>query len=178
MIRLLLLATVLVLSGCISSPGTISAVQEECCGDVPINTYQNFLIDAQHIPAFLGPIIVSNFSVAMAQKGYQPESAAPSDLTIVLRFSKEHDAIMIEEQSKDTFSESIGPGANVSFMATISIEIFDNSTNLIWKGRVERFHDVGHGEYMHTGNASIAFYDAFLRALESFPDNDNFIPAQ
>jgi hypothetical protein len=31
---------------------------------------------------------------------------------------------------------------------------------------------------MHTGNASIAFYDAFLRALESFPDNDNFIPAQ
>ena len=85
---------------------------------------------------------------------------------------------MIEEQSKDTFSESIGPGANVSFMAIISIEIFDNSTNLIWKGRVERFHDVGHGEYMHTGNASIAFYDAFLRALESFPDNDNFIPAQ
>lgn len=81
---------------------------------------------------------------------------------------------MLEEHSKDDFSESIGPGANVSFMAIVSIEIFDNSsTDLIWKGHVERFHDVGHGEYMHTGKASIAFYDAFLRTLGSFPDNAN-----
>jgi len=69
---------------------------------------------------------------------------------------------MLEEHSKDHFSESIGLGANVSFMAIVSIEIFDgSSTDLIWKGHVERFHDVGHGEYMHTGKASIAFYDAF-----------------
>lgn|GEM_PF-876971 len=180
MLRLLSLMTFLAaLSGCISSPGTISAVQEECCADIPVGTYQNFLIDAQDIPAFLGPIIVSNFNVAMAQKGYQPKSAAPSDLTVVLRFTKTHHALMLEEHSKDDFSESIGPGANVSFMAIVSIEIFDNSsTDLIWKGHVERFHDVGHGEYMHTGKASIAFYDAFLRTLGSFPDNANRVSGQ
>lgn len=174
MLRLLSVVFVLVLAGCASSPATISAVQEDCCADVSAATYRNFHIEAQDIPAFLGPIIVSNFSVAMAQKGYQPESNPPSDLTIKLTFTKEHDASMVDEQSKDGFNESIGPGANVSFMARVSIEIFDSSRNeLIWTGRVERFHDVGHGEYMHTGNASVAFYDAFIRALTSFPDNQN-----
>ena len=181
MLRFLSLLTVLVLSGCASSPATISAVQEECCGSTSVAAeanYQNFLIEAQDIPAFLGPIIVSNFSVAMAQKGYQPESTKPSDLTVNLTFTKEHDASMTEEQSKDGFNESIGPGANVSFMARISIEIRDNARDeVIWKGRVERLHNVGHGEYMHTGNASVAFYDAFLRALVSFPNNDKLKPS-
>lgn len=115
----------------------------------------------------------------MAQKGYQPKSAAPSYLTVVLRFAKAHHALMLEKHSKDDFSESIGLGANVSFMAIVSIEIFDSSsTDLIWKGHVKTFHDVGHDDYMLTGKVPIAFYDAFFRTLGSFPDNQNRVSGQ
>jgi hypothetical protein len=73
------------------------------------------------------------------------------------------------DSERDNFAEHLATGDAQRFVAKIMIEIRDNSTNeVVWAGQIQRIHDVGPGEYMHTGKASIPLLDAFTQVLKGF----------
>jgi hypothetical protein len=133
-----------------------------CCID---EEYKTFSVHANEIPAFLGPLIVSNFSVAFSNHGMQPVEQA-GDLVAELRYEQ---IDLTEDRERDDFDERIATGDAERFIARIAIEIKDTDDGkVVWSGHVQRLHDVGPGEWMHTGVASIAIFEAFTEVLEGY----------
>ena len=165
--KLSLLAVVgLWLGGCSSLQSDIGTRVITCC---PTADYDSFTISTADMPAFLGPIMVSNFSVALASHGLQPvdEHAGPADLTVVMRYEQENLSL---DRTTDDFEERIAMGDSQRFVAKIITEIHETGANkLVWSGQLQRIHDVAPGEYMHTGKASVALLEAFTRVLKDFP---------
>ena len=159
--RMLAVAVSVLLSGCASN--SIVSYVDVCC---PEAAYTTFSVEAKNIPAFLGPIMVSNFSVALAARGLQP---VESDADLLVRLSFEQEDLTAPRPGSG-FDERISPGGDVRFVARMVIEAHDTkSGELVWSGGVHRLHDVSPGEYMHTGRASIDLLDASSRALSQFP---------
>jgi uncharacterized protein YoaH (UPF0181 family) len=92
--------------------------------------------------------------------------SVPADLTVELSYEQENLSV---DNKRDSFAEHVATGDALRFVAKIMIEIRDNSTNeVVWAGQIQRIHDVGPGEYMHTGKASMPLLDAFTQVLEDF----------
>ena len=122
-------------------------------------------MSAVDIPAFLGPLMVSNFSVALAARGLQPVMQ-DADLDVVLKYVQTN---LIQNNAKDDFDESLSPGGDVRFIAKIVFEIKDaGSGKMVWSGSIQRTHNISPGEYMHTGRASISLLDSFMELLVDF----------
>ena len=83
------LLIVLLLAGCVSTgyQGITVARQDTALSETA-RQGTSFQVIAEHIPPFIGPIIVSNFSVALAERGLQPVSSG-ADLIATLRFESE-----------------------------------------------------------------------------------------
>jgi hypothetical protein len=161
--RAVLLAFLLVLNGCATGLSGIGSNVTECCADADDVT---FTIAPVNIPAFLGPLMVSNLSVAFAGKGLQPVME-DADLAITLRFEQ---IDLTQQIVKDGFDESISPGGEVRFIAKMIVEVRKTgSDGIMWSGSIQRTHTVSPGEYMHTGKASIALLDAFNELLVNYP---------
>ncbi len=159
--RLLLLAA-FALAGCATTPGEIDIEVAQCCAP---DTYQTFEVRAEDIPAFLGPLIVSNFSVALANRGLQPVNEG-GDLVAVLTYEQVDFGRMRE---KDAFDEPLGMDAERRFIARIAIDVRDAGTGeSVFKGHVQRLHDISAGEWMHTGLASQAIFQSFNEVLSEF----------
>ena len=115
--------------------------------------------------AFLGPLIVSNFSVALANRGLQPVNEG-GDLVAVLTYEQVDFGRMRE---KDAFDEPLGMDAERRFIARIAIDVRDAGTGeSVFKGHVQRLHDISAGEWMHTGLASQAIFQSFNEVLSEF----------
>lgn len=154
------------LGGCTTLQSDIGTRVITCC---PTANYQSFTITTADMPAFLGPIMVSNFSVALASHGLQPvdEQAGPAELAVVIRYEQEN---LSPDHTDDDFEEHIAMGDSLRFVAKIVIAISETDSNkLIWSGQLQRIHDVAPGEYMHTGKASVALLEAFTQVLKDFP---------
>ena len=151
----------LLLAGCMSD--RIDTAVTNCCAQ---RDYKTFTVKADDIPAFLGPLMVSNFSVAFANRGVDPVMDH-GDLNVVLRFEQ------IDVNSNKPIGdldESTGVGAATRFIARIDVLMYDTKTSkLVWGGHIQRIHDVAPGDYMHAGPASIAIYKAFTRLLSHYP---------
>lgn len=159
----LTLVACLILASCASQPGKIGVSTDACCAN---DSYQTFTVTPHQIPAFLGPLMVSNFSVALAAKGLQPVET-DGDLKINLRYEQDD---LDRTPPPDGFDGRTEPGDGADFIARIVVEMFDaNSGELVWSGSIQRLHHVSPGEYMHTGRASIALFDAFMEMLEHYP---------
>jgi hypothetical protein len=176
------LVSSLFLTACTSNSFGIGTRVIKCC---PTATYQTFVVTTRDMPAFLGPIMASNFSVALASHGLTPktppinasstnenaEGRPLTDLVIKLIYAQDN---LTRDTKRDDFAEHIPLGDSLRFVAIVMIEIREADTHqLVWEGQVQRLHDVGAGEFMHTGKASIALLDAFTRVLIDFP---NFQP--
>lgn len=61
------------LLGACSTTSRIDTTVTRCCST---NEYTTFAVKSENIPAFLGPLMLSNFSVAFANKGMQPVTAS------------------------------------------------------------------------------------------------------
>jgi hypothetical protein len=150
------------LSACASNPSGIGTNVSQCCAD---KAYESFAVSAVDIPAFLGPLMVSNFSVALAARGLQPVME-DADLDVVLKYVQTN---LIQGNAKDDFDESLSPGGDVRFIAKIVVEIRDaDSGEMVWSGSIQRTHNVSPGEFMHTGRASISLLDSFIELLVDF----------
>lgn len=158
----LVLMTLLGLGAC-STTSRIDTTVTRCCST---NEYTTFAVKPENIPAFLGPLMLSNFSVAFANKGMQPVTA-DADLNVTLRYEQSN---LSQEEPHDDFDERITTGDSMRFIARIVIDMRDATTNdLVWSGHVQRLHNVGPGDYMHTGPASISIYEAFTDVLKDYP---------
>lgn len=152
-----------ILASCASNSSGIGTYIETCC---PGSGYETFSVTTKDIPAFLGPLMQSNFSVAFANHGLQP-TTENADLAVELRYEQEN---LSANRTNDDFEEQIASGDSLRFVAKIVIDIRETGTDkIIWSGHLQRIHDVGPGEYMHTGSASIALLDAFTKVLKDFP---------
>ena len=163
--RVVLLAFLLALNACATNTSGIGANVTHCCADSEDIT---FTVVPENIPAFLGPLMVSNLSVAFAGKGLQPVME-DADLAITLSYEQ----IDLNQQNvKDDFGEHIAPGGEVRFIAKMVVEVRKTGTEkIMWAGSIQRTHTISPGEYMHTGNASIALLDAFNELLIEYPGN-------
>ena len=159
---ILTILTSVLLAGCATDNARIDTAVTKCCGAGETRTFQ---VVTRNVPAFLGPLMVSNFSVAFANIGMQPvESGA--DLMVELRYEQSN---LSPDRAHDDFEERIATGDAMRFIARVVIEVRDAKTRqLVWSGHVQRLHDVGPGDYMHTGRASIAIYDAFTKVLKDY----------
>ena len=155
------------LVGCATHVAGIGTRVLSCCAT---GQYETFSVSTRDMPAFLGPIMVSNFSVALASHGLDLNEDA-AYLAVVLRYEQEN--FSMDETSYD-FAERIASGDSLRFLAKIIIEIRESGkAPIIWSGQLHRIHDVGPGEYMHTGRASVALLEAFTHVLKDFPRNDS-----
>ncbi len=166
MIRNLALLSFLLLSGCATNYLGISVSPGEQARALKVTSFE---VQTEKLPAFLGPILVSNFSVALAERGLQPV-ASDGDAVVTLRYVQEDLTI---EQGHDAFDERIDQGSDTRFVAKVEVEINAASTGeLIWAGSIQRLHSIRPGDYMHTGSASVALLEAFRDLLSDYPDQD------
>ena len=160
-----------VVSSCATGSSGIGVAVVDCCEAVPTGKCSTFEVKAINLPAFLGPLMVSNFSVAFANNGLQP-MVGEADLHVELIYEQED---MINEEKHADFGGHISPGGEVRFIAAIKVNIYDSPTNeLVWAGVLRRLHEVSPGEYMHTGRASVVLLDSFVELLSSFPKNETY----
>lgn len=151
----LLLTVFLVLSGCASSYKGIST--SDPVGDSSqLLSYGTFHMETSDLPVFLGPVIASNFSVAMAERGYQPVS---SDGDAIARLTYVQTDLPVEETAE-----------SIRFIAKINVELLNaRSREVLWSGSIQRLHTVNAGEYMHVGDASFSFLQAFRDLFSDLP---------
>ena len=173
--KVMLLTGLLILAACttpayqgitVTSPSA-GSTSPGLAEQLATGTIRSFEVSAQQIPAFLGPIIVSNFSVALAERGLQPVSS-DGDLVVSLRYEQSD---IESEVLHDSFDEQLAEGGETRFNARIVAEFRQrDSSRLLWQGHIQRLHTVSPGEYMHTGRASVALLSAFRDLLQDIPE--------
>jgi hypothetical protein len=162
------MVAILILAGCttVNRGITIGAGGESSLAGV-----RTFEVNAVNMPAFLGPIVASNFSVAMAERGFQPVGEN-GDAVVTLKFEQDD---IDQERHRDDFDERIDQGGNLRFVARVVVDLtVENTAGMIRLGSIQRMHTVRPGDYMHTGNASIALLQSFREMLSDIqmPDTD------
>ena len=161
---LLLLCAISIVGGCTTANLGISATGTELDRTVEFNSFE---VVADDLPAFLGPIIVSNFSVALAERGLQPVMKN-GEAIVTLRYVQSD---LTSPQEHDDFDERIDVGSDTRFVARIVVEVHPaGSEDIAWSGSIQRIHSIRPGDYMHTGRASIAFLGAFREMLKDYPE--------
>lgn len=157
-----ILLAAMLLSACAVNNSRIDTAVTSCCAE---SSSRTFTVHAVNIPAFLGPLMVSNFSVAFANLGYQPMETG-GELDVELRYEQTN---LTADVIRDDFEERIASGDAMRFIARVVIEVREASTDqLLWSGHVQRLHDVGPGDYMHTGPASAAIFQSFEQVLKDY----------
>ena len=154
---------ILLLGGCATDYLGISVTHGDPAAALPFRTFH---VVTEDMPAFLGPIVVSNFSVAMAERGIQP---VPEDgeAEVTLRLVQE---TRDSSDSGDEFAGHIDQGGEASFIARVVVEVrAADSSEVLWQGSVQRRHRIRPGDYMHVGRASAALLEAFRDLLRDYP---------
>lgn len=160
--KVLLFFLACLLAACQSNTGGIGVSVTHCC---PEAVYRTFFSEIRDMPAFLEPLVKVNFDAAFAARGMVLDENH-SDLRAVLRYEQED---LPRPSPPDEFEGQISPGGNVRYIARVRVDLFDTSTGeKVWAGSVQRIHDVDPGEYMHSGPASRAIFEAFVRLLDHF----------
>ena len=134
-------------------------------------TFSTFEMDPESLPAFLGPVLISNFAVALAEHGYEPV-VNNGDVVITLRLHQEQLGQEPTKQrgSVDDFAEQIDTSGETRFIARIVVEVRSKGEpGLLWTGSIQRLHTIRAGDYMHMGPASNAFLQAFRELLVNYP---------
>lgn len=157
------LLLVLLLMGCTTNYLGISVSGGEGSNVAELETFEVHAVD---LPAFLGPILVSNFNVAMAERGMQPVMEN-GDAIVKLSYEQQD---LETSQDHDNFDERIDQGGEARFVARVVVEMrARGSEEVLWSGSIQRLHSIRPGDYMHTGRASIALLDAFRDLLSDHP---------
>jgi hypothetical protein len=162
-VRLLFPALLTILfAGCSVDPVHIDTEVTLCCDTTH---KQSFSVVAENLPAFLGPMIVGNFRVAFANLGMEPVTSN-EDLVVELRYEQ---IDLKTEHGSDDVADRDPLGEVARFIARIAIEVRDAETGmLLWAGHLQRLHDVGPGEWMHSDIASLEILNAFGEVLKHY----------
>lgn len=161
--RTTVLFILLLLNGCATDYLGISVTHGNSSVSLPFRTFH---VVTEDMPAFLGPILVSNFSVAMAERGVHPV-ATGGEAVVTLRLVQENQG---STKPVDEFAGHIDQGSDASFLARVVVEVrAADSEEILWQGSVQRQHRIRPGDYMHVGRASEALLEAFRDLLRDYP---------
>ena len=123
-------------AGCTALRSDIGTHVTYCCTETGLRSVEVVVSD---VPAFLGPLMVSNLHVALAHKCLQP---VDQNAELIATISYEQHNLGTSRE-RDDFEERISPGESQRFSARMVIAIRVSMTDeLIWSGYVERMHDV------------------------------------
>ena len=132
-----------------------------------LEALRSFQVESVDLPVFLGPIMVSNFSVALAERGLQPVVEG-GDILVTLRYVQSD---LTTDPPPGSLQEAGGNGGETRFIARIVVEFRrSGDPGVIWQGSIQRLHSVRPGDYMHTGQASVALLAAFRDLLSTYPE--------
>jgi len=162
----LLIACVLVVSGCTSTGMQIGTSMTLCCpGDY--ENYNDYGLTTEDMPIFLRDYVMEEFDLAFQAKGIERDDRF-NDLRVVLRYN--HVNLDPESEDIDPFIRVESISVELNYIAQIEVEMYETSSNeLVWAGSISRFHQVTPGEYMHEERAAPAFLSAFATLLVNYP---------
>jgi hypothetical protein len=159
--RLLLLMSFFLVS-CQSVESGVQLSVDFCCTETNAHSFQ--LVNVE-IPPFLGPLLSANITSALLGKGYYPQEEN-ADLIVVV--SLESDGLPIAARTRP-IDEITSESGDLQFLARINIEISSAGGEPVFRGSIYRTHDVSANEYMHTGRASRAMFEALTHLFEPLP---------
>lgn len=160
--RGLLLLMGLFLASCQSVESGMQLSVDFCCTETNAHSFQ--LVD-EGIPPFLEPLLSANVTSALLNKGYYPQEEN-ADLMVVVGF--ESDGLPVSARTSP-IDEIMSESDELQFMARINIEITSAKGVPVFRGAIYRSHDVSANEYMHTGRASMAMFEALTGLFEPLP---------
>ncbi len=159
-----LVCLTILLSGCAVDRGHLDEAVSMCCRP---GNYETFSVYTNDIPVFLEALMVNSFMVALAAHDVTPVDEG-GDLIVNLSFEQIN---LSPDRTRDDFEERIAFGDGMRFIARIMIDIRDRrSGEPVFSGHIQRLHDVGAGDWMHTGRASSAILESFNQVLEGWPE--------
>lgn len=150
------------LASCQSAPSGVQLSVDFCCTETNAHSFQ--LVD-EGIPPFLGPLLSANVTSALLSKGYYPQEEN-ADLIVVVSF--ESDGLPVSARTSP-IDEIMSESGDLRFMARINIEISSMEGVPVFQGAIYRSHNVSANEYMHTGRASRAMFEALTGLFEPLP---------
>lgn len=164
-----LLALVLVFTGCAQTGPRIGNSVTLCC---PGNyaDYEEYRLQTENMPLFLSDWVVDMFDSAFQERGLVRNDQI-NDLIVTLSYR--HVNLDPETEDVNPFIRQESIDTELRYIATINISMRETSTGTeVWAGQVSRIHTVSPGEYMHEGQARVAFLETFRDLLVNYPGRD------
>lgn len=164
---IVLLGLAMLLLACSQTATQIGSSPLLCCPG-GYESYSEYSLETENLPIFLRDYVVAEFERAFDSKGLSRNDQF-HDVEVVLRYN--HINLYPDQQDIDPFVRIESLSVELSYVAQIVVEVFETATgDKVWAGAISRIHQVTPGEYMHESRASPAFYDAFVRMLENYPE--------
>lgn len=163
------LALMLVLTGCAQTGMRIGNNLTLCCPG-SYTQYDDYRLQTENMPLFLSGWVVEMFDSAFQEKGMNRNDQV-NDLIVTLSY--QHVNLNPEQQDINPFIRVEAIDDELHYIAVINVSMRETRTgDEVWAGQVSRIHTVSPGEYMHEGNARLAFLETFRDLLQDYPGRD------
>lgn len=168
-IKVVILALMLVFTGCAQSGMRIGNTLTLCCPG-SYTEYEAYSLQTEDMPLFLSGWVEEMFDAAFQEIGLVRNDQM-NDLVVTLSY--EHVNLNPEQQEIDPFIRQDSIDVELRYIAVIKISMQEaRSTEEVWAGQVSRIHTVSPGEYMHEGRARMAFLETFRDILTNYPGRE------
>jgi len=160
------LMMVALLSACAARPTRVSTEVTVCC-DAEFHRYETYSVNLVNVPGFLEAYLRGGLGNVLSQKGLR-ETIDDPDLRVNLLFDQVF--LTPESEEKDYFGEGVDPGIATHFMAAVSVDVIDTSTDrMVWSGRLSRIHHDPHGQPRGNDHKMQGIIDAFAELFADYP---------
>ncbi|MCB1671345.1 MAG: DUF4136 domain-containing protein [Gammaproteobacteria bacterium] len=164
-----LLIVMLVFTGCAQTGLRIGNTVTLCC---PGNyaDYDAYRLQTENMPIFLRDWIVDMFDTAFQEHGMERNDQV-NDLIVTLTY--QHVNLDPETEDINPFIRQESIDVELRYIAVVNVSMRETRTGEeVWAGQISRIHTVSPGEYMHEGNARVAFLETFRDLLSNYPGRD------
>ena len=94
-----------------------------------------------------------------------------NDLIVTLTY--QHVNLDPETEDINPFIRQESIDVELRYIAVVNVSMRETRTGEeVWAGQISRIHTVSPGEYMHEGNARVAFLETFRDLLSNYPGRD------
>lgn len=161
-----LIAIALFVAACAHHPAGVDSEVMVCC-EAEFHHYATYDLEFVNVPGFLEPYLRGGITPVLDSKGLTSTLDRP-DLHITILF----DQVFLSPDSlpADYFGEGVEPGDATRFMAAISIDVIDvSSEHIVWSGRLSRIHTDPHGQPRGNDHKMQGIIDGFGEIFADYP---------
>lgn len=164
--QVLALAAVVATAGCVVAPPRLSVDIDTCC-EARFERYETYGLMMTNVPGFLEPYLRGGIAPVLERRGLRSTIDRP-DLSIRLIFDQ---VFLTPDASEDDyFGEGVDPELATRFMAAVSVDVLDTSSEqIVWSGRLSRIHNNPHGEPRGNDHKMQGIIDGFEELFADYP---------